>query len=175
MIIVCGPDNAGKTTLVEHLKEKYKLDQVPKFHSLPPFEHANEWYKWLVDTLIGETDNLIADRFYVEEFVYGPVMRGEICISQSQVEFVDKLIIKANIMIIHADPGYDTIEKSFSEREQYPDISQIQEIRQGFFNVLRVYPFNRVSVIRFNYTQDPSYRYVDSMVEMYLNHTRKEK
>lgn len=36
MIIVSGPDNSGKTSLISHLLASTSLVRIPKFNVLPP-------------------------------------------------------------------------------------------------------------------------------------------
>lgn len=168
MIIVTGPDNCGKTSLVEHLKKRFLLEQVPRYHTMPPVDVA-DWVQWLKDTLTHPSvDNLIADRFYVEEFVYGPVIRGGVIIGQEDKEQIDKLLLLCQPLIIHCDTSWGNIEKTFGDRKQYPTSEQNKKVKERFGQVLDGYPFMFTYKYKFNYEIDPDYNRITHYVSAYL-------
>jgi hypothetical protein len=73
IVILEGPDGAGKTTLAEQLAKKYGL--VYK-HEGPPPPKVNvlEYYGQLLDEARGK--NVVFDRLALGERVYGPVYRN---------------------------------------------------------------------------------------------------
>lgn len=177
MIIVCGADNTGKTTLVNFLAEHFRLHKLPSFARLTgkmPHEDPKEWVKWQTKYLNNKfSDNFIFDRFYVDEFVYGPIMRGKVCIDRDQRKELDDLIIKVNPLIIFCKTNF---LPSFHEREQYPSILQNQKVQDEFENVLYTQlPFGTLEKVRFDYRYDPYYADIVKVVENYLNKTKEEE
>ena len=83
MIIVIGLDNTGKTTLVNHLSEKFNVPIAQRYHTLPP-KDGEDWTSWLREQ-IESTDEVIHDRFFFDELVYGPVLRKKYCCSIRQL------------------------------------------------------------------------------------------
>lgn len=81
MIVVEGPDGAGKTTLVNELCREFGLQRVgPRLDeyrdkNLPkkPRERVYKALSWAVE---GETLR-VHDRLFWSECIYGPILRGE--------------------------------------------------------------------------------------------------
>lgn len=73
LIILEGPDGAGKTTLARALQERYTLGY--HHEGPPPRDEPVLWYYGRVlDSFRGQ--NVVLDRLALGERVYGPVYRG---------------------------------------------------------------------------------------------------
>src|SRR5512143_3552098 len=73
IIILEGPDGAGKTTLAHQLQEEFQLE----YHhegTPPPDEHLLWYYGRVLDSFRGR--RVVFDRFALGERVYGPALRG---------------------------------------------------------------------------------------------------
>ena len=165
MIIITGVDNSGKTTLATHLSNKFHIPIIDRYHELPPQDY-DDWYRWVVGVLDRDYE-LIADRFYLDELVYGPVVRNKIGISQHQIKVVDGLLAEQKPLIIlcHRMPG--DIESTYNVRKQYLDISQISEIQIRYFRLVQGFPFKELTV-GYSIEDDPYYEQIDFEVQMYL-------
>lgn len=167
MIIVTGADNMGKTSLVEHLSKQLNIPTLERFHSLPPHEHAREWFGWMYDTL-SKNPNVIADRFYLDEFAYGPVVRERICITQEQAMIIDELLVKNKPLVIHCDVAPDIWTKNYELRGQYVDSRINAEVQKKFHKVLwSNYAWLRL--VGFDYTKDSEYKNITRTVEKFIN------
>lgn len=126
MIIVEGPDNAGKSTLVKQL-----LALDPALRILHRERFRPERQESIADTYIkalqpDDGDRLrhshaIADRFFASECIYGPLFR-EGC----RMSLADHMVIRAwlksyNALVVHCDAPDAVIQKSWAEREQLYD------------------------------------------------------
>lgn len=78
MIIVEGPDNSGKSTLVKYLADKYKLEVLQPLSKGPP-SNIEELYsntKSLILQAIHKGRGCIVDRMpLIGESIYGPICR----------------------------------------------------------------------------------------------------
>ncbi len=166
MIIVCGPDNTGKTHLVEHLSEKFNIPKVGKYHTLPPTDYS-DWVVWAEKVLLN-TAQSIADRFYIEEFIYGPVMRGKIGMTEYQRRQLDKLFMDRDPLIILCNTSLHNIKKTFGDRIQYPQIQDIRKIQDRFYEVIDTPPFKFMTRLDFDYEFDPKYERIDTAIDNYL-------
>lgn len=168
MIIVVGADNTGKTTLVKHLVEKFGIKELEPYHTKPPKDYV-DWYRWLVKSLVIPISGAhIADRFFIDELVYGPIKRGSIGLSEPKLTQVKDLIEDVRPLIILVDTDIANIARTFEDREQYPNLDDIESIRGKFYLVLTQYPFSRCPQISFDYEVDSNYEQVDKDVENYL-------
>jgi hypothetical protein len=166
MIIVCGPDNTGKTHLVEHLSKTFNIPKVEKYHTLPPVDYS-DWVVWAEKVLLNPNQS-IADRFYIEEFVYGPVMRGKIGMTAGHQRHLDKLFADRDPLIIHCDTCFRNISKNYDERVQYPEMNQIKRIQNKFYEVLDSSRFSLMTQLNFDYEFDPHYERIDKAIDTYL-------
>ena len=84
IIIIEGPDNTGKNTLIHDLLEKNEITKVihcstPKPSSDPLFQQTKYFVK-LANECINEssnTDVIVFNRYYQGEYVYGQIYRNE--------------------------------------------------------------------------------------------------
>lgn len=76
MLIVEGPDGAGKTTLIRTLKEHLHLDVAPRVVSKDT-EAMTDLRVWVDENLEAGFQQLIFDRHrLISEPIYGPIMRS---------------------------------------------------------------------------------------------------
>lgn len=85
LIIIEGPDRAGKGTLIDSLRNEIKSPFVTVIHSSKPPKHIEDPRDWsylynnnLLSTVkrIDNNDFVILDRSYIGEYIYGPIYRG---------------------------------------------------------------------------------------------------
>ena len=84
IIIIEGPDNTGKNTLIHDLLEKNEITKVihcstPKPSDDPLFEQT-KYFASLANECIHEsknTDIIVFNRYYQGEYVYGQIYRNE--------------------------------------------------------------------------------------------------
>lgn len=81
-IIIEGPDNVGKSTLIRGLKKHFKdtIFHVLHYSALncdksKMMEMSQKYYKQMFSLLRSDI-NFICDRSYIGEFVYGPLYRN---------------------------------------------------------------------------------------------------
>lgn len=74
MLIVEGPDGAGKTTLIEGLKERYGFEVAPRVVSKEA-EPMVDLKDWVEDNLEKGFQDLIFDRYrLISHFIYAPIL-----------------------------------------------------------------------------------------------------
>lgn len=168
MIIVSGPDNSGKTTLVKRLCEDLGLNNMPKCTSLPLWANPDDYFDWVMSTLARGQANDIVDRCYIDELVYGPVMRGKVSFSPMQIDLANKLFEACQPLLIVTDPGLVAISKSYAERDQYPELRENLAVREEYYSVLKNRPFSEVPKYIFDYRFDPDYQLVKSFVKDFI-------
>lgn len=85
IIIIEGPDNTGKNTLIHDLLEKNEITKVihcstPKPSGNDPLLEQTRYFASLANECINEssqTDIIVFNRYYQGEYVYGQIYRDE--------------------------------------------------------------------------------------------------
>lgn len=168
MIIVSGPDNSGKTSLINHLLASTNLVKIPKFNMLPPWEHPEEYADWIRQTLLNSPSNGIVDRCFIDELAYGPVMRGKVSLSILDLVSICTIYSKVKPLLIITDPGADSIVSTYKQREQYPNLPENLMVREEYYKIIYKRPFSEAPLYIFNYNFDPDYTLVESVIKHYL-------
>lgn len=87
VIIIEGPDNAGKNTIIRNLIDKFDSVKIihchkPPAESLDPLKEMTKVYYKYADNTINDyrrdaVEAVIFNRFYFDEWVYGQIYREE--------------------------------------------------------------------------------------------------
>lgn len=96
MIICEGPDNSGKTTLANELAERFGLEYCK---SRGPGTNYDWWMQILTDSPEALSE-VVLDRFYFSELVYGIIVRGRIKLDPQQREVVESLLTTAQPLVV---------------------------------------------------------------------------
>ena len=145
MLIIEGIDGVGKTTLVEHLQsygmKKYHFDYDSKNMDL---------FSKYMKVLLEDDSELVLDRSFISEMVYGPVIRNKCKLS---LEDYTKLLIaykNAGAKIIYLTaPKEVLLKRRNDEKSDYEVITnhyeelnnqydEIMEYSSGFIDVITI-------------------------------------
>lgn len=80
-IIIEGPDNVGKTTLIKNIIKEFKIPFIEIHSYAPPFKDTENCLKFENDyisqmfKLFENFENVVADRSHVGTMVYSPIYR----------------------------------------------------------------------------------------------------
>lgn len=131
MIIVEGPDNVGKSTLVANLAKI--LGQ--RGHNMLPMHLSKLPRTWrIVDSYASiMSRNIIFDRFHISRDAYGSVFKEQIVFNeiqrdmmQAHIDVNDGFVVK-----LFCQDG-DWIRRTWSEREQMYDVDGIMDVNRYF-------------------------------------------
>lgn len=166
-IVVYGCDNSGKTSLANHIADRFKFEYVrskggPKMDLIEVLQYINQ--------NLCAPENKVFDRFTpIEEFANGIALRNENRIATC---FIDTSEFFRNVdLFIYARPDMDTV-KNFGEREQMDGIiSNIDQLRSLYDYYTNDKIFNCRPLYLFDWTKDPSYEKIDQVLDLFIeNH-----
>lgn len=124
MIVVEGPDNSGKSTLVKTLVERgYPLIKRERFK---PGNEETIGLSYLKALIPKDGDRLehshgVLDRLLASEIIYGQMFRGRSRVTGGEHLAIINMLIAYNASIIFCDPGDAIIKETWHEREQLYD------------------------------------------------------
>lgn len=124
MIVVEGPDNSGKSTLVKTLVERgFPLIKRERFK---PGKEETIGLSYLKALIPKDGDRLahshgVLDRLLASEIIYGDIFRGGHRISDGEHLAILNMLIAYNASVVLCDPGNLAIKETWHEREQLYD------------------------------------------------------
>lgn len=135
ILIFEGPDGSGKSTLAKKLAEQSGWEY--RAFSYPRNEHEKRtMFEMYSEVIYSNTGNLIMDRSWYSEMVYGPLMRGDDTISYGQMMELEQMIHKqGGGVIIHCDATAGVLFERLNNRgEDYIDVSMptIESIKYAY-------------------------------------------
>ena len=169
MIIVEGMDNSGKTTLAEHLAEKFKL---PLMHS--PKIRENMIQDAL--TILTLNPNAVMDRFSViSEVIYGPTLRRKIIFDTfvtRWIFYMDKLA-QCKPLIFYCRPPDEKIF-DYGDREQMEGVKEHDKELLGAYDALMDSWAGRLLIMKYDFRLPNAWSFTDYAVETYLLRRRMD-
>lgn len=109
MIIIEGPDNTGKTTLIDQLSKEFNLPTIKSYRP-PNLEAITRFHHWAKAAPVTP----LMDRHpAISDLVYGPILRDH---TSSDPELVRSLRDQA--YLVYCAPPLSTIQGSYLDRPQ---------------------------------------------------------
>ena len=114
IIILEGPDGAGKTTLAEKLKQQTGYTYLRR--AQPKTEEDKKRMMEEYIQVIKSGKNCIFDRCWYSELIYGPIMRDASVITYPQMYQLERLIAKNGAILIYCTAPEATLWKRCMRR-----------------------------------------------------------
>lgn len=174
MIVLEGPDGAGKTTLLTHLQKTFPyIDTHERFSTSDGGPVDSLDVRVATDMYgISMRKPQFYDRHpFISEFIYGPILRGEIKDGLNQIEmktFRDTFFSDA-LIILCLPPAYIVDNNVRSDTVQMDGVlSHIGDIYNAYHSFHKHSRFPHDNLVWYDYTQH-STEYVESCVSNYFN------
>lgn len=150
IIIIEGPDGSGKSTLAEQLHRQTGYTVLHR--TQPKTEEDKQRMMEEYIQVIRAGKNVIMDRSWYSEMVYGPIMRGASVITYPQMYDLEKLVAKNGAIVIHCTAPEATLWKRCLKRgEDYVTKREaFHEICLGFNQLMHDVP-HLIPVVTYEY------------------------
>lgn len=133
VIILEGPDGAGKSHLADRLRSEFGFEYI---HSDKPRPGENLFYTYTCTLwkAILSRRPVVIDRLYLGELVYGPIMRGDSLLTMMQVNLLNRVKRANGVREVLCLPPFDVCRSHWaSGRPEYvPDYTKFRLIYEGY-------------------------------------------
>lgn len=141
MIVVEGPDGAGKTTLINRLREDLGVEVAPRVVSKDT-EAMVDLLRWVHTNLrMGWQPTLFDRHRLISEPIYGPIVRGHLEQGFDDVVWFHEALKKFYLIepvIIYCLPSFETVWRNVMSSEDnavfHKDGHRVQAIWGAYFN-----------------------------------------
>lgn len=180
MIIVEGPDNSGKSTLIQQIKKDFGINEIPRMAHGPANGSKDLWdrtYQIIDAATKAKSHRIIIDRFtLIGEDIYGPILRHVNLwdkMPQEKIKFW-KATNLLDPFIIYCRPPEEVIMdmknhviKVYDTPEHVRRVNQKQELiihaYDNYFANWKSYNF-----FKYNYKDPESYKQLKIILKEYL-------
>lgn len=117
LVIIEGPDGAGKTTLTRQIVSQVPDDRsVTIHHAQPPRYHALREYEDPLHGYSPTNEDVICDRWHLGEYVYPEILQRPTSFDPPARLHVELFFKKLGALVVHLDPPYDVIRRNIINR-----------------------------------------------------------
>lgn len=150
-LIIDGPDGGGKSTLAKRIAEQSGFEIIHFSYPKTEEEKAN-MFKMYTDAIY-KHDNVIFDRSWYSEMVYGRILRGKSAISFGQMGELERITAaNGGGLIIHCTDTLNNIWDRFKARGDDfipPNIVLLNSIINDYDQLFHTLP-HVLPVVRYN-------------------------
>jgi thymidylate kinase len=160
ILILEGPDGAGKTTLAETLRQRFQNNGMVHIVKHGPYtgvepEHLCRIYFRAMSPALTFDDTVIMDRSWISEPIYGEVYRnGANRIDTPRKRMLERVALSRGAVVVHCQPDFEVCAETFEKRpeEEYlDDISQLEQV----YNEYEALPLiTNLPTVHYDYTRD---------------------
>lgn len=172
MIIIEGPDGAGKTTLVEHLAQKYDLPIAERVVDKDTHPINTDLKHWTEVNLKAGLQWKIFDRHrLISEPIYSACMNRKTHEGFDDIGWLTARMIdftRIHPFIVYCLPPYSTIESNLEDDQNNTAVWGYAENIYNLYLAAAAGDVARGQAVLFNYHLDGKYERVDMLFEQWI-------
>lgn len=153
LILVEGPDGAGKTTLIDSLSKLLPEEPYVGVCGVPEGPPRREYLTKAVEAWYEMKWVVMFDRFHLGEQVYGPIMRGQDALGDVGRRVVEHFLNEIyEPVVVLARPPFEACVDAWAQRldrEYVPDLDRMQLVWEAYGELKTDLP-----VVQYNRTKD---------------------
>ena len=141
MIVIEGPDGAGKTTLIKELVGEYRFkvgERGTKDRDLLYTVTVPDTMRAIRKMLAarqGGWDPVIWDRLYYSDLVYAPIQGREVAFSREERRFVEFTLRELQVPVILCLPPWDIVQRNVLDENRH----EMPKVKQNIDRIYRAY------------------------------------
>lgn len=176
MLIVEGPDGSGKTTLVQHLAQKFDLPVAERVVGTDTKPIIPNLQQWVDKNLRRGSQRMIFDRHrLISEPIYSPCMGRSPAGGFDDIFWMTGAMLKFGRIapfIIYCLPPYEMVQKNLKNDPENIEILEYTHLIYPAYVAKAATDIARGHAMMYDYTADHAEDRVDMMVDRWLK-TRK--
>jgi thymidylate kinase len=167
ILILEGPDGAGKTTLAETLRHRLQTKGMVHIVKHGPYkgieaEHLCRIYFRSMSPALTFDDTVIMDRSWLSEPIYGEVYRnGENRIDVPRKRMLERTALSRGAVIVHCQPDFEVCAEAFEKRANEEYLDDISQLEQVYDEYDLIGTTTSIPTVHYDYTRDT----IDELLE----------
>lgn len=155
MLIFEGADGAGKTTLINALKEQVP-NAIVASHGPYPDLSSNQLFEQYFDLMVAhQQKSLIFDRSWLSEGIYGSVIRKNCRLDDSQLRMLERACLGMPCTWVFCEAPSRIQFQNWQTSDQYVESPVLfNEIRDRYRQAKALFNHTAHKVISYNYAED---------------------
>lgn len=138
IVILEGPDGAGKTTLAEALRQRLQGDRMTHVVKHGPYkglqsEDLCKIYFRSMSQALTYDDHVIMDRSWLSEPIYGQAYRnGDNRVDMPRRRMLERVALSRGVVVVHCQPAFEACAKAFSSRPGQEYLDNLEQLRHVY-------------------------------------------
>lgn len=128
-----GPDGCGKTTLAREYAEETGAEYF-HFGPFPGEDNIAHYYADALRRAAKGGRDIVLDRSWISERIYGPVLRGYDRIGPYRQRSLERLAASCGCRVVLPVVSVATIKESFGEKAELPKYEHLDRLYGGYYN-----------------------------------------
>jgi len=179
IIILEGPDGAGKTTLAEKLRQRLADDRMVHIIKHGPYKglestHLCKIYFRAMTPALTFDDHVIMDRSWISEPIYGTVYRGGANrIDLPRCRMLERTALSRGGIVIHCQPSFEACAKAFESRPEEEYLDNVKQLKEVYEEYEALQLMTSLPVVHYDYEQDSIDDLLDKIEYVYFPRINK--
>jgi thymidylate kinase len=159
IIILEGPDGAGKSTLVKQLAQHFGDEMVHTIHhgpypNMPPEALCKTFFRSMTPALTFN-DTVIMDRSWLSEPIYGAIYRnGDIRVDLPRRRMLERVALSRGGVVIHCQPSFEACANAFMARKDEEYLDDLTQLRQVYDEYETLGLRTELPIVHYDYETD---------------------
>jgi hypothetical protein len=132
LVLIEGPDGAGKTTLANAVLDSIAGSGQPVayMHASAPRRHPLiEYTEPLSEYQPGDGTSYVLDRWHIGETIYGPRYRGRCGLTAHQYAAVEDFLLEKGAVLVYCSGRLDDLVRRIRNRGEAFDLHAVKQLR----------------------------------------------
>lgn len=142
MLVVEGPDGAGKTVLIGKILQSFPKLSMPAVidrSQLPNVNVRERVYEAIAEEVRGWKPPQVHDRLFYSELVYGPILRGSCKFAQPEKRWIATQLLMTETVVIICLPPLSVVKLNILSAINEDPKAHIPGVQEKMDDIYRSY------------------------------------